>query len=185
MKKTASSTPKRGAKPKFTPAEDKQLQKFVNQLGTNSWHTIAKRMRGKTSKQCHDRWKNYANPQLRNSEWNEEEDLLLIEKFAELGPRWTQIARFFNDRSMNCLRNRFLKLKRAGRIITNQDEDYSINSGNEEEDINSKPDLKSTPKFLQISQLLCSSDEPKKVDLFIHEDGKVNPEIRDVKFLLI
>lgn len=183
MKKNANITPKRGAKPKFTPAEDKQLQKLVNQLGTNSWHTIAKRMRGKTSKQCHDRWKNYANPQLRNSEWSEEEDLLLIEKFTELGPRWTQIAKFFKDRSMNCLRNRFLKLKRAGRIITNQD--YSTNSGNEEEEQNQVPDVKSIPKFLQISELLCSTNETKKPQVLLHDNSKVNPEFGCTKYLLL
>lgn len=187
MKKNATINHKRGAKPKFTPAEDKLLQKLVNQLGTDSWYTIAKRMRGKNSRQCHDRWKNYANPQLRNTEWTEEEDLLLIQKFEELGPRWTQIAKFFNERSMNNLRNRFLKLRRAGRIISNQD--FSTSSGNEdtftEEEQNHIPYVKSMPKFLKITDLLCSSDEKKPTPLFVTDNSKVTPEISNIKYLLL
>lgn len=103
----------RGVKPKFSVAEDNKLRELVSRMGIKSWDTIAHRMKNKTSKQCRDRWYNYVNPDLCLAEWNDEDDIALVEKFNQIGPKWTILSRHFNGRSVNNIRNRWLKLKRS------------------------------------------------------------------------
>lgn len=99
-----------GAKPKFTATEDKRLVDLVRRYGTNSWNLIAKKFKNKTPRQCHSRYKNYVNPTLNHAEWTGEEDALLISKYDEIGPKWTYLASFFQSRSPNDVRYRWLRL---------------------------------------------------------------------------
>ena len=43
----------------------------------------------------------------RNDSFTLEEDLLLLRKYSELGPKWTKMTEFFTDRTANQLRNRY------------------------------------------------------------------------------
>jgi hypothetical protein len=69
-------------------------------------------MPGKNIRQCKDRWTNYLAPALNNAVWTCEEDIRLIQKHTELGPRWVQIAAFFPNRTDSMIKNRFNKLQR-------------------------------------------------------------------------
>ncbi|OHT00520.1 Myb-like DNA-binding domain containing protein [Tritrichomonas foetus] len=94
-------------KNKFTPEEDDKLRQLVMAYGTNSWSTIAQLMGTRNHRQCRERWKNYIDPSLRNDPWTFEDDHLLVEKYAEFGPKWNKIAKFFQNRSDNSIRNRW------------------------------------------------------------------------------
>jgi hypothetical protein len=83
----------RYTKVKFTSAEDARLLDLV-------------------PRQCRERYQNYLNPELRNDSWTLEEDTLLENKCDELGPKWSRIAKFFENRSDNALRNRWMMLNR-------------------------------------------------------------------------
>lgn len=102
-----------GAQPKFSDTEDKKLKDMVSRLGTNNWSIISKQFKDKTPKQCRDRWRNYVDPELRHDMWSVEEDEMLIEKFKQIGSKWTVMMKYFNHRSSNDIRYRWMKLSRG------------------------------------------------------------------------
>ncbi|OHT06950.1 Myb-like DNA-binding domain containing protein [Tritrichomonas foetus] len=102
----------KGVKPKFTISEDQRLGQLVDKYGKKSWVTISRKMSNKSPKQCRERYENYVNPKITNSEWTEDEERLLLQKYSEIGPHWVNLAKFFKSRSVNNIRNRWLMLKR-------------------------------------------------------------------------
>ena len=99
-------------KNKFTPEEDKRLLEIVQLHGSKDWVHISQIMGTRNPRQCRERYKNYLNPELRQDPWTPEEDALLEEKFKQYGPRWNKISHFFNARSDNSVRNRWMMLDR-------------------------------------------------------------------------
>jgi hypothetical protein len=97
---------------KFSIAEDDQLRSLVSHFGVHNWHAISTRMPGRNARQCRERWVNYLSPTLNTSTWSPEEDQLLIEKHAEFGTRWVQIAQSFPHRTDGMVKNRFHVLQR-------------------------------------------------------------------------
>jgi hypothetical protein len=55
---------------------------------------------------------NYIDPNLTESPMSPAEDSLLDAKYAELGPKWQQIAAFLPGRGKNFLRNHWLAKQR-------------------------------------------------------------------------
>lgn len=97
---------------KFTPEEDERLKQLVAIHGENEWATIAQEMGNRNSRQCRERWRNYMNPRLTTENWTPEDDKLLLERYAAIGPHWNMIAQAFPNRSVNCVRNRVIKVLR-------------------------------------------------------------------------
>jgi hypothetical protein len=97
---------------KFTPEEDAKLIELVEELGPKRWIEVSARLGTRNARQCRERYNNYLNPHLRQGLWTAEEDALVERKFAELGPKWNKIGRFFLGRSDNALRNRWMMLAR-------------------------------------------------------------------------
>ncbi len=97
----------------FTPEEDDQLMRLFCIYGKyrNKWNLIAREIPGRTAKQCRERWHHYLNPNLNEGSWTPEEDVLLLEKYQKLGPKWSKIARFFQRRSPRNVQNRYHVLK--------------------------------------------------------------------------
>jgi hypothetical protein len=91
----------------FTPEEDALLARVMSHCPFASWVDVARHIPGRSARQCRDRWSNYLCPANKNGPWLRSEDLLLIQKVAEIGSRWTQIARFFDGRSENNVKNRW------------------------------------------------------------------------------
>jgi hypothetical protein len=97
---------------KFSLEEDDSLRSLVSRFGEHNWHVIAAHMPGRNPRQCRERWVNYLSPLLNTSTWTPAEDQLLIEKHAELGTKWVQIAKFFPSRTAAMVKNRFHVLSR-------------------------------------------------------------------------
>lgn len=98
---------------KFTLEEDRKLQELVKLHGDCDWALIAKLMGNRNPRQCRERWRNYMNPELCKEGWTPIEDQKLLEKYHEIGPHWNVISRHFPQRSINCVRNRLIKLLRT------------------------------------------------------------------------
>ncbi|OHT04873.1 Myb-like DNA-binding domain containing protein [Tritrichomonas foetus] len=102
---------------KFTLVEDRRLSKLVHLYGEKNWEIIADLMRGRTVRQCRERWQHYLSPNVVNLPWTPEEDELLEQKFAEFGSSWKKIAEYFPNRNYIQLRNRFsLKKRQSERL---------------------------------------------------------------------
>jgi hypothetical protein len=68
----------------------------------------------KNARQCKERWTNYLSPGINTAAWTRDEEALLIQKYAEFGPRWVAITKFFPNRTDSMLKNRFNRLRRVG-----------------------------------------------------------------------
>ena len=95
---------------KFTKSEDEQLKKLVAELGDYDWNTIASRMKSRSPRQCRERYKNYLAPSVVNGPWTPQEDLLLLQKYQENGPRWAKIVQFFKNRTDVNIKNHFASI---------------------------------------------------------------------------
>lgn len=92
---------------KFSEKEDNLLKSIVKQYGAKNWKIISSLIPGRSAKQCRDRYSNYLAPFIDHSDWEEEEDQLLIEKYLMYGPKWTKITQFFPNRTANSIKNRY------------------------------------------------------------------------------
>jgi hypothetical protein len=100
----------------FGPQEDESLRLLVQQFGTNDWAWIASHMTDRTPRQCRERWKTYLCPDVNVAPWTEPEDRLLMEKYAEFGSRWSDFRPFFENRTVNGIKNRWHTLARRARL---------------------------------------------------------------------
>jgi hypothetical protein len=100
---------------KFTSDEDIVLRRLVNELGEFDWTAIASKMAGRNPRQCRDRWVGYLSPGIENGTWTTAEESLLLEKYAELGPRWMLIAAYFPSRTNINVKSRWHLIQRRVR----------------------------------------------------------------------
>jgi hypothetical protein len=105
-------------KAKFTQSEDETLKDLVNELGAGDWDAIAERMAGRNPRQCRERWTFYLSPDVLNTAWTKDEETLLLEKRAELGPGWTTIALCFPGRTPISVKSRWNLIQRRRRKYT-------------------------------------------------------------------
>ncbi len=56
------------------------------------WHNIAAKVKGRSAKQCRERWVNHLQPNLKKGNWTEEEHALIVSLQEELGNQWSKIA---------------------------------------------------------------------------------------------
>ncbi|OHT06341.1 hypothetical protein TRFO_05511 [Tritrichomonas foetus] len=91
----------------FSEEEDKLLKKLVKEHGDCRWDFIAASIPFRSGRQCRDRYRNYLAPNLKLEKWTQEEDELLVQKYNELGPKWSKISKFFSGRTGSSLKNRW------------------------------------------------------------------------------
>jgi len=84
----------------WTPSEDRRLLALVNELGAEKWVVIASRLGSRTGKQCRERWHNHVNPVLNKAPFSLEEEEAIERLYAEIGPKWAEIAKKLPGRSM-------------------------------------------------------------------------------------
>lgn len=121
-------------KHKFTVDEDQKLKQLIDMFGPRKWNQIAMSLPGRTGRQCRDRYQNYLSPSLINGPWSIEEDQLLKQKVLEIGQHWNKIAKFFNGRSSNNVKNRwytYLSKKSKGLLKGQKDNNvYKFENNN-------------------------------------------------------
>ncbi len=130
----------RANKSSWTDEEDTLLKKIVQGYGTKHWTEVAALFnrsfsespdKGRTRKQCRDRWLNYLNPGInkfvsylilfpRRAEITQAEELRLFCHWMQLGNKWVEIAKLMG-RAENWVKNNWKKvLKREGIPLDDQ-----------------------------------------------------------------
>ena len=102
----------------FSPCEDEKLRDLVKQYGEKDWKKVAEQMNNRTARQCRERYKNYLAPNMVNGPWTQIEDCLLILKYRELGPKWSKISQYFQNRSDINVKNRWASIKNKCSLIS-------------------------------------------------------------------
>jgi hypothetical protein len=96
----------------FEPQEDERLRCLVDKFGAQDWVWIASHMPHRTARQCRERYKTYLCPEVNVTPWTEEEDRLLLSKYAANGSKWADFRPFFEKRTVNNIKNRWHTLTR-------------------------------------------------------------------------
>lgn len=92
---------------RFTPQQDLIIKQSVENNPNPDWKEIAKKIPGKTAKQCRERYRHFLSPTVNRIPWSIEEDALLVQYHQLYGSDWAKIAEFFPGRTNNDVKNRY------------------------------------------------------------------------------
>jgi hypothetical protein len=105
-------------------AEDRKLLEWVQKEGPNKWTACAEYIKGRSGKQCRERWLNTLNPGVKKGNWEAEEDYLIFKLFTQFGSQWSKINLYFERRTENSIKNRFYSTLR--RIAAEKRKESSV-----------------------------------------------------------
>ena len=91
---------------KFTPEEDEELRRLVEDEKLTNWVTIASRMKRRNVHQCRERWRMIGHTKGKRSEWSKSEDEILLSKCNEIGHHWCQIQKFVPNHTLSQVKAR-------------------------------------------------------------------------------
>ena len=77
----------------WSKEEDQILKEKVEQYGTQNWVIIARFLPNRLGRQCRERWHNVIDPNIARRAWTQEEDQFILNKFNEIGSKWSQISK--------------------------------------------------------------------------------------------
>ncbi|CAD8097646.1 unnamed protein product [Paramecium primaurelia] len=113
----------------WDPEEDEIIRSLMNEQDEKHiWTHIALELYNqnngqyiRTPKQVRERWMNYLNPKLKKTNWNQQEDLQLLNMVVKNGKRWSLISSLLDGRTENQVKNRFKSL--IQKIYKDEDDD--------------------------------------------------------------
>ena len=97
----------------WSEAEDNAILNIVEQVGDKNWRLVAQEMedqyklKGRTGKQCRERWHNHLDPSINKGAWSKSEEELLFSLHQQHGNHWATIAEHIDGRSDNAVKNHF------------------------------------------------------------------------------
>lgn len=94
-------------KGRWTAEEDQKLVTWVKTEGASKWAQCANFIKGRSGKQCRERWFNNLNPDVKKGNWSKEEDELIFQLYQKYGSSWSKVAKFLPGRTENAIKNRF------------------------------------------------------------------------------
>mmetsp|Transcript_27366 Transcript_27366/g.49257 ORF Transcript_27366/g.49257 Transcript_27366/m.49257 type:complete len:249 (+) Transcript_27366:95-841(+) len=102
----------------WNPTEDCAIVELVELYGTKQWTVISDRLqvdfgiKGRSGKQCRERWHNHLDPSIKKGYWTPEETLKLFETHRVVGNKWADISGLLPGRSDNSIKNHFYSTMR-------------------------------------------------------------------------
>ena len=170
---------------KFSPEEDEKLVQLVTSTPTMNWKQISAIMGNRSARQCRERYNNYLAPGINHDPWTKEEDILLLQKFAECGPQWAFMTQFFDRRSCVSLKNHYAKLANQSDAMSASlhDKEYSGKNTEKNSSVNRVKFIlptinngSSTPNISTISPEIQSDTEINK-EITINEKNEGHSDV--------
>ena len=87
-------------------SEDQLVLDLVEKFGKN-WSLISRYIPSRTGKQIRDRYLNTLDSNINRERFSTDEDKKIIELYLQYGTKWSHIAKFFEKRTGDMIKNRF------------------------------------------------------------------------------
>ena len=90
---------------RWSTYEDEKVRSWVQINGPLKWSECARTVTGRSGKQCRERWMNTLNPNIKKSEWDIKEQLLLFKELSMKLSSWASISKKIKGRTENRIKN--------------------------------------------------------------------------------